>query len=240
MPDIAMSRNSLSEIYDGFQTLLDRRILSEEDRYYWELLTSERARRLLQVLDERTAHITLVMESVDDGHNQAAVLRSCDAFGIQNIHVVSGEAGFSPSPGVSKGTDKWLDIHRHQNMKEAVRELKKTGYRVWASRMDQVSNSINDLDLSRPVAFIFGNEHEGVSNEAFSLADGTFNIPMSGFVESLNISVAAALTIYTTITRTRKEYPELFSLLDLEKSHILKRWIRSSSKVSRRYESVTE
>ena len=160
------------------------------------VVTSERLRRIDEVVQNRTDELVLVLDCIADPHNSSAVLRSADAFGVQTVHVIVGEHGFRASRGVSKGTHRWLDVVRYRSAEACVRRLKDDGYAVYVAAMG-ADIAPEDLHDAPRGAVGFGNEHSGVSPEMRSLADGTFAIPMRGFVESLNISVAAAITIQT-------------------------------------------
>ena len=160
------------------------------------VVTSERLRRIDEVVQNRTDELVLVLDCIADPHNSSAVLRSADAFGVQTVHVIVGEHGFRASRGVSKGTHRWLDVVRYRSAEACGRRLKDDGYAVYVAAMG-ADIAPEDLHDAPRLAVVFGNEHSGVSPEMRSLADGTFAIPMRGFVESLNISVAAAITIQT-------------------------------------------
>ena len=217
-----------------FAQLVEEGVLTEADSVFWELLTPQRARRLVEVLKRRTRYITVVLEAVDDGHNQAAVLRSADAFGVQEVSIVEGRASFSPSEGVSKGAHKWLTIRKHPDIHAAVRFLREQGYRIWASRLDDNAVPLEAVDLSQPAAFLFGNEHAGLSEEALALADGSFIVPMVGFVQSLNISVAAAITLYTVTRRAREVAGDRYPLTTEEQRAVLQTWLRTATPKTRR------
>jgi tRNA (guanosine-2'-O-)-methyltransferase len=137
-----------------------------------------------------------VLDRIADPHNSSAALRSADAFGVQTVHVIVGEHGFRASRGVSKGTHRWLDVIRYENAEACARRLKEDGYAIYIAAMD-AATAPEDLHEVPRLAVVFGNEHRGVSPELRSFSDGTFSIPMRGFVESLNVSVAAAITMQT-------------------------------------------
>ncbi len=217
-----------------FRSLVEEGVLDEEDRAYWDLLTPRRVQRLLDVLNQRTLHIVVGMEAVDDGHNQAAILRSADAFGVQEIAVVVGQAPFDPSKRVTQGAHKWLTIRKYPHVRAAMESLRQRGYRIWASRLDESAVSLEEVDLSQPAVFFFGNEHEGLSEEAIQHADGTFVIPMVGFVQSLNVSVAAAITLYHVTRRARRELGDAYFLPKEEKARLLRSWLRQASPSVRR------
>lgn len=158
------------------------------------VVTPERLRRIEEVVRGRTDNLALVLDSITDPHNSSAVLRSADAFGVQTVHVIEGELGFRASRGVSKGTHRWLDVIRYESAQACTRRLKRDGYSIYVAAMGGDAQ-LEDLRSTPRLAVVFGNEHRGVSPEMRELADGTFSIPMRGFVESLNISVAAAITM---------------------------------------------
>ncbi|MCL6439500.1 MAG: RNA methyltransferase [Rubrobacteraceae bacterium] len=207
---------------------------------FWSMLSPRRARRMLEVLENRTRYVTVLLEAVDDGHNQAAVLRSAEAFGVQEVSVVEGEKPFSPSPGITQGSDRWLTIHRHRSIEEAASFLRERGYRLWGSRLDGNAVPLQEVDLSRPAAFLFGNEHEGLSGRALELVDGTFVVPMRGFVQSLNISVAAAITLFHATNRARAEAKEDYPLDEAARREVLMRWISTTNPRARRVLRVLE
>ena len=160
------------------------------------VVTPERLQRIDEVVQSRTDELVLVLDRIADPHNSSAVLRSADAFGLQTVHVIVGEHGFRASRGVSKGTHRWLNVVRYRTAEACVRRLKEDGYLIYVAAMG-AETTPEDLHTTGRLAVVFGNEHRGVSPEMRSLADGTFAIPMRGFVESLNISVAAAITMQT-------------------------------------------
>ena len=160
------------------------------------VVTAERLARIQGVIDGRTEHLVVVLDRLADPHNSSAVLRSADAFGIQNVHAIVGSHGFRASRGVSKGTQRWLDVIRYESAGTCVSRLKEAGFSIYVAAMDAAA-SPDDLRGVERLAVVFGNEHRGVSSEMRAAADGTFSIPMRGFVESLNVSVAAAITMQT-------------------------------------------
>jgi tRNA (guanosine-2'-O-)-methyltransferase len=160
------------------------------------VVTPERLQRINEVVQSRTDELVLVLDRIVDPHNSSAVLRSADAFGVQTVHVIVGEHGFRASRGVSKGTHRWLNVVRYRSAEACARRLREDGYSIYVAAMG-ADTTPEDLHDTPRLAVVFGNEHRGVSPEMRSLADGTFAIPMRGFVESLNISVAAAITTQT-------------------------------------------
>jgi tRNA (guanosine-2'-O-)-methyltransferase len=160
------------------------------------VVTPERLQRIEAVVAGRTDSLVIVLDRILDPHNSSAVLRSADAFGVQNVHAIVGVQGFRASRGVSKGTQRWLDVVRYETAEACAARLKEDGYAIYVAAMGGDAAPSDLADVPR-LAVVFGNEHHGVSPEMRALADGTFAIPMRGFVESLNVSVAAAITMQT-------------------------------------------
>jgi tRNA (guanosine-2'-O-)-methyltransferase len=159
-------------------------------------LTDERRARLDQVVAMRSLHLVSVLENIHDRGNVSAVMRSSEAFGFIGMSIVDEPgAKFKAANRVTKGADKWLDVKSFSDPGDAVADLKRGGYQVWATDLD-TQDSIDTLDWSRPLAIVLGNEKDGVTDKMRSLVDGRFRIPMLGFSQSFNISVAAALIFY--------------------------------------------
>ena len=170
------------------------------------VVTAERLQRISDVVRARTDDLVLVLDRISDPHNSSAVLRSADAFGLQTVHVIVGEHGFKAARGVSKGTQRWLDVIRYNSAQACVRRLKQDGYSIHVAAMGS-ETKLEDLRGTGRLALVFGNEHRGVSQEMKNLADGTFSIPMRGFVESLNVSVAAAIAMQTLTRGAQRGLP---------------------------------
>lgn len=167
-------------------------------------MTDERRARLEEVVAQRSTHVVSVLENIHDQGNVSAVMRSAEAFGFLAMYLVDKPgAKFKAANRVSKGAEKWLDVRPFGAPADAVKDLKKRGYQIWATDLN-TPHSIDTLDFSKPTAIVLGNEHEGVSEEMKSLCDGTFRIPMLGFSQSFNISVAAALIFYRAHLETRQ------------------------------------
>jgi tRNA (guanosine-2'-O-)-methyltransferase len=158
-------------------------------------LTEERRARIATVIAARTRSVVPVLDGLIDPHNVAAVLRSADAFGLQEVHLLAGPEAFVASKRIAQGTERWIDVLRHESPGECVRALRARGHRVYVAAMDGAVQP-SQLAAEPRVAVVFGNEHAGVSDEMRDLADGTYTIPMRGFVQSLNVSVAAAITLF--------------------------------------------
>lgn len=159
------------------------------------LLTEARVGRMRQVLACRTDHVAFVFENMVDPHNLSAVLRSMDALSFQDAHLITPGERLELSRGITIGAERWLTLHRHDSTAACLDALKAAGYRVYASLVDAGRGTpLEGIDFSRRTALVFGNEHAGVSEDVLALANESFHIPMMGFVESLNLSVAAAVS----------------------------------------------
>lgn len=159
---------------------------------------------MIEVLEHRQPDLTVVLEDVHDPHNISAVLRSCDAVGIPVVHLVYIlEERPSLSRLSSASAVKWLDVRHHPDIDTAYAELRQQGFTIYATHFDANAGDLFDLDLTGPIALVFGNEQRGVSEEACRKADGGLVIPMMGMVRSLNISVACAVSLYEVLRQRR-------------------------------------
>jgi tRNA (guanosine-2'-O-)-methyltransferase len=164
------------------------------------LLTEERAAKYRSVLSQRTRRVTVVIEDCHDPHNATAVVRTCDAFGIQDVHVTTGRNAFKVNRRVSQGSHHYIDLHVHPDITTAYAVLREQGRRIFVSDLhadavvgpQRLGNELHDS----PIALVFGSEQSGVSPAAVAAADGCFLIPMVGFPQSLNLSVSVAVTLY--------------------------------------------
>ena len=167
-----------------------------------DFLLPERKARIDEVVANRTRTLTVVMEALCDPQNVNAVLRTCEAFGVQGLHVVEGpQKRYDPNKKVSQNADKWLDVRRWSSTRECLGHLKAEGFKIYATHLGTDSVALGDLSFAPKVALVFGNEHRGVSDEAVALADVNFTIPMFGFSQSFNVSVAAAITLARAVER---------------------------------------
>ena len=161
-------------------------------------MTPERNERLTSVLNKRQPDLTVVLENVFDPHNISAVMRTCDAVGIQDIYILNNKIPPHKKWGAksSSSAAKWLTIHQFTNADECFAQLRKHHKKIYATHLSSNAVSLHELNLTEPVALIFGNEHSGVSDEIVAMCDGNFIIPQVGIIKSLNISVACAVTLY--------------------------------------------
>lgn len=172
-----------------------------------------RLQRIDRVLETRTRNLVVVLDNVQNHHNISAVLRSADAFGLQNIYLVGDN--FTYAPGISLGTEQWLTLKRFSDPESCIQELKNNGYEIVLLQAEELSKkvekrtlAVNELPFNRKLAMVFGNEHKGVSAMFQDSATYLAHIPMVGFVESLNISVAAAITFYTAYLAKRPPFSD--------------------------------
>ena len=161
-----------------------------------DLLLAPRKERIEQVIANRTRNLVVVLDRLEDAFNMAAVLRTCEAMGVQEIHVVRNKTvAWSPNSKVTQGCDKWLDLTSYEDFAACHRALKDRGFSIQVSAIRDGAKSLFDLKFDQKVAMVFGNERTGVSDEVLALADGVFWLPMFGFTQSLNISAAASACI---------------------------------------------
>ena len=161
-------------------------------------MTPERHEKLKGVLNKRQNDITIVLENVFDPHNISAVMRTCDAVGVQEVYVLNTKIPRHKKWGAksSSSAAKWLTIYQFENAEECFSELRKKYSKILTTHLSSDAVNLYEIDLTQPVALVFGNEHSGVSEEIRKLSDGNFNIPQAGIIRSLNISVACAVTLY--------------------------------------------
>ncbi len=191
------------------------------------LLLAPRLDRIEAVLKGRTRSFTLVLDQLEDAFNMAAVLRTCEAFGVQDVHVIENpNAPFKPNATVTQGCDKWLDVHHHKDFAGCRATL--PGFRILASAARDGAQSLTDISFDQKVALVLGNERFGVRQEVIDQCDGFFWIPMVGFSQSLNISAAAS----ACVTRARLGRPG--DLNDSEMSALRERFQRLSVKQHKR------
>ena len=161
-------------------------------------MTPERTIRLENVLAKRQPGLSIVLENVADPHNISAVMRTCDAVGVQDIYILNTKIARHKKWGAksSSSAAKWLSIHQFTDAEKCFAELRMHYKKIYTTHLSSDAVSLHELNLTEPVALVFGNEHSGVSDEIIAMADGNFIIPQVGIIKSLNISVACAVTLY--------------------------------------------
>lgn len=210
--------------------------------YLAGFMTSGREQVLRRVVADRTRYMAVCMENTYYAHNASALVRHCDAFGVQDIYAVESLCKFDPSTDVVRGSDQWVTLRRHRSTAGAVDAMKAAGYRIIATTPHRGDVAPEDFDVAAgPFALVFGTEKEGISDEIVAAADGFLRIPMWGFVESLNVSASAAILIYMLSQRVRTSCPG-WRLTEHERAELLFRWmtrsLRGSAKILQRFEET--
>lgn len=161
-------------------------------------MTPERKQRLTSILNKRQFDLAVVLENVFDPHNISAVMRTCDAVGVQEVYVLNTKIPRHKKWGAksSSSAAKWLSVYQYDNADECFSSLRKRYSTILTTHLSSDAISLHDIDFTKSIALVFGNEHSGVSDEIRVLADGNFVIPQVGIIQSLNISVACAVTLY--------------------------------------------
>ncbi|TYP70396.1 TrmH family RNA methyltransferase [Aquimarina intermedia] len=204
---------------------------------YLETFLTPRRRTLnQQVLEERTNHFTVAVEDVYQLHNTSAVMRSCDVFGIQNIHVIEEINAKRIDREIAMGAQKWVDINRYNTTSDCIKSLKSKGYQIVATSPHNNAITLNDFDVAVPSVFFFGQEQKGLSDLVMKEADQTLHIPMYGFTESLNISVSAAI-ILQQLTQKLRQSNVKWQLTEEDMLQKRMDWVK---KILKKHELLTE
>lgn len=172
--------------------------------YLETFITEGRRDNFIKILQQRSKHFTVAVEDLYQLHNTSAVLRTCEVFGVQELHVIEEKYGKKIDKEIALGAQKWVDVSRYDNTTSCIDSLKAKGYRIIATSPHEDSCLLEDFDVSQPAALFFGTERLGLSSEVLERADGYLKIPMLGFTESLNISSSAAIIIQHLSSRLRK------------------------------------
>ncbi|QTD37611.1 RNA methyltransferase [Polaribacter batillariae] len=223
--------------------MIDQKLLT----YFEGFLTEKRKSLFKKILEDRTRHFTVVLEDIYQAHNASAVVRTCDIFGVQDIHAIENKYNNKVSRHVAKGSQKWLNQYRYRNdgdnTKTCLDKLKAKGYQIIATTPHNNSCLLQDFDISKKSAFVFGVEAAGVSDYVLENADGFLKIPMVGFTESLNISVAAAIILQDVTTKLRNSNVN-WQLSSKEKEILYFNWIKKTiknvDKIEERYHQNLE
>jgi tRNA (guanosine-2'-O-)-methyltransferase len=188
--------------------------------------TDRRIKKIRSVIESRQTSLTVVLENIHDPHNVSAILRTCDAAGIPKVSLLYYIEKF---PRIGKKSSasafKWVERDKYKSVDKCYKSLKKEGFKVYASQVSDDSKDIYDLDFTGSTAIVLGNENRGISEEAANMADERFVIPMYGMVQSLNVSVSAAITIYEAVRQ--RQLRGMYKNSVLSKEHIkneIKKW----------------
>ena len=188
--------------------------------------TLRRCKRYAEVLRRRQPDLVVVLERIKNPHNASAILRSCDAFGVQDVYIVKEGKSLGVSKTVSSGSYRWLTLHFFENTKECLSHLKSLGFKILTTHLATDAIDIRDADLTQKVAIVVGSELEGVSEEALSMADANIMVPMVGFVQSFNVSVATALILYEAFRQRDKKGMYAKPRMDKERRRqLFKEWV---------------
>jgi len=188
-----------------------------------------RPARMRLVAGRRLAGLRVVLDGVHDPHNISAVLRSCEGFGVQHVHVIGRLEDLPVNRAITRGCEKWLQLHAHQSGAECAGALHAAGFQLWAAVPERRAQALEAIDFARRIALVFGGEHAGLSDDWLASCDGRYQVPMPGFSQSLNVSVAAAISIYVAATARRQALGAPTDLSPEEVEALAQRWIASES-----------
>jgi tRNA (guanosine-2'-O-)-methyltransferase len=211
---------------DNLSVHLRHRLINHFSQY----ITDHKKQFVEKVLDQRTRHVTVVLEDIYQSQNASAVIRTCECMGLQDVHIVENLSKYQLNTRVLKGANKWMDLVRHRNRKInnteiCFEQLRNNGYTILVADPSEDGVSIHDVNPENKLALLFGNELRGTSKYAIDHCDQKIRIPMYGFTESLNISVSVAICLNALITKLRTVEKE-FYLTEEEKEAIRLIWYR--------------
>jgi tRNA (guanosine-2'-O-)-methyltransferase len=197
-------------------------------------LLESRIERLKQAVGHRTRSVTLVLDGTHDPHNLSAVVRSCEGFGILDLSVIESHARFRIKSQITQGAEKWLDLHRYRDPGACAESLVSAGFDLWVADPGTDGIPVEQLPWEKKIALVFGNEHEGVSAQMGLAAFGRFRIPMHGFSQSLNVSVAAGITLAVGVRERERRLGRFGDLTADEQAELVAEWERRSVKCADR------
>lgn len=211
---------------------LSNRVKEAVSLEFMKYVTERRKLFIDRVLGNRTRHITVVLEDIYQSQNASAVLRTCECLGVQDVHVIENKSTYGLNKKVLKGANKWIDLNRYRDRQKdntpiCYEALRKQGYTIVATVPDQEAVPYTQLDVSTKMALVFGNELEGLTPYAIEQADIRSTIPLSGFTESFNLSVTAAIYL-STLLNTLRHSDVAWQLTDEEKMNLRLGWLRKS------------
>lgn len=197
--------------------------------YLQTFLTERRKELFFEILEKRTRHFTVATEDVYQLHNTSAVMRSCDVFGIQDMHVVEERLGKRIDKEIAMGAQKWVNLKRYNSVEDCISTLKKENYQIIATTPHNDATLLHDFDVTKKSVFFFGTEKSGLSENVMNKADGFLKIPMYGFTESLNISVSAAIILQSVVTKLKQSNVN-WGLSEEEKQQLNLDWTKKTIK----------
>jgi len=215
--------------------LIDNNKQQELLEYLSDYISEHKRNRMEEVLEQRTRHVTVVLEDIYKPHNASAVLRTCDCFGVQDIHIVEQRNTYDVNRYVTRGSAKWLSLHKydhpnHDNIEICFNKLKKEGYKLYATSPIGVLKP-NEIPVDEKIALVFGTEESGITDYAKENVDGLVSIPMYGFTESLNISVATGIVLDAVVDKIKGKGAD-WKLDKEEMSKLKLEWYQSTIKHS--------
>ena len=208
--------------------------MKKEIAFLESLLSEKRLERIKQVIDSKIANITIVLDNLLDSHNTSAILRTAEGLGLKDIFIVEKDYNFEINKGVTKYSHKWLNLHRFKDYSPCVKELKNKGYKIYVANVGEKTVKLTDIKIeaNKKYAFVVGNEHDGISSEILKYADCEFTIPMYGFTESFNVSVASAIILSHTTYQYRKVLPQKSDLSEEQKQKLYFDFLKKAVKNS--------
>ncbi|MFT5823408.1 MAG: tRNA (guanosine-2'-O-)-methyltransferase [Crocinitomix sp.] len=209
---------------------------------FYEHISENKKGKFDSIIQDRTRYVTVVLENIFQPHNAAAVLRSCDCFGVQDVHVIENTNEYAPNKEIDMGSSKWLNLNRYnakeENTVDCLNALKAKGYKIVATTPHTNDCQIEELTLDQPVALLFGTEATGLTDIAMEHADAFVKLPMYGFTESYNISVSVALALFSVTERMRSNENLNWELTAEEKLAIKLEWAKKVVKHSGKVEKI--
>jgi tRNA (guanosine-2'-O-)-methyltransferase len=210
---------SMSKLPPSDHSSLDQKVLEQ----FYAVISESKQAMYERIAQDRTTHLTVVLENIFQEHNASAVLRSCDCFGIQDLHVIEKDNQYQVQRDIALGAGRWVDLYNYKEEPSpsmaCIADLRKKGYKIVATT-PHTDTTIDELSLDQPLALVFGTEKEGISDDIWEMADEFVKIPMYGFTESFNISVSVAITLHAL--RERLEKSKLNWKLDEKEQTLLK------------------
>jgi tRNA (guanosine-2'-O-)-methyltransferase len=206
---------------------MDAGLQRELTAYLGDFVSERRKRRMEEVLAWRTRCMTVVLEDIYQSHNASAVLRSCECFGVQDVHIIESRNAYCVNVDIDVGASGWLTLHKYRDVSTALAKLKDRGYRLVAATPHRDACTLEELGVDQPLAVALGTEELGLSAGLLAVADEYVRVPMYGFTESFNISVCAALILRELIGRLHRSARD-WRLTSEEKDELRLHWYRHS------------
>ena len=204
--------------------------------YLSNLVTKNKLQKMDEALRHRTKFVTVLLEELYQPLNASAITRTCDCFGVQDLHVVENKNKFDDKSSISRGAFKWVDINKYSSLDESLDLLRKNDYKIFVTS-PHAKKTLSDISFDHKVVLAFGTEKLGASDELLSAADECVSIPMFGFTESFNVSVSAALCLYDIILRLQKSDVN-WQLSEQEKIDVKMNWLKKIIKKSEEHERI--